>query len=451
MDIVRRHPRRVAAGGGISLAAQIANDIYRNPQAYRDFANTARAGLSHYASKIGRWYRKFSNVYRRNVRQKNQMSRINKAGGWHKGGYGMMGTKVFNSRNTKYKGKRRARKFKGRRGGSMKKMLKLLWKELHCPQTLRYHNALQVQSLGNGVRTVFYYPLNTRVDVANMASRAPASNYFSITTAGNATTQTQYGQPNKLHVRKSYYKFEIQNRSDYNMHLKVYECIARRDTAISSSNANFVSYFFGTGKAYSMEQAATNQGPGKGTFAGGNDVLTRDYQNPGWTPYMASAFCSAFKILDCKTFVIPHNEYVCAKYYINRKVFDQQYLNQIATDLNVNCYGKWSKILLFSWVGGPVDTGHFADALQSRSNPTLSLQFDYEYKFYWERVSAPMYSIASSNTASSFQGFNSTAQYNTVSTNTFYVPTDENVGTISQAPAAAGHDPNELMTEEAGL
>lgn len=239
--------------------------------------------------------------------------------------------------------------------------------------------------------------------------------------------------------------YTLQNRSNWDMNLKIYECVIRYDTNdfTAATNAAFGTYVKALFAA--SDTAAVNKGPGNPAFAGAGDVLTASYQNPSFTPYMASRFCQQFRIVRTSAIRIGPNDYVKRSFSVRSKKFDAQRFDagDYATGI-----GGYTKFILFSWVGGPVDTGLITDVSQSKSNPDLFVEYDMDYRFYFEPQAAPLYAIGSSNASTDMKGAATTNDYKTTTATVFVIPATETVQTVAGVPAAALHDPDDNVLED---
>lgn len=338
----------------------------------------------------------------------------------------------FRGHNRGFKGRRR--RFKRARKG---KFMRNLWRMMHCPQNLRSTCAAFKLSGGTGTRTWACDIVGQDRDLMNMYSRRPTGGFFwaGTSTPGSATTQAPYGGPRKLHITSFKKKYILQNKCNWMMHLKVYECLLRRDhdlaplTGPTSQNA-FLTELFTDG-----DDSGGNKGPFTPGYAGGGDFLSQVYQNPTYTPYCSSMFCAMFKILKCTSIKLSPNDYQTYTLSLRRKAFDFLRLRATdvadATDKYLNGIGRWTKMLVFTWVGGPVDTGSLSDVNQSKAANALAWQTDTDIKFYWENTSLPLRTICSSNARSTELGRGDTVgQYKTIGTVPYGVPYTEVVETV---------------------
>lgn len=431
-----------------SLIESATNYLINNPHVARDYVNRTYSAIRDvrdlYQTRVSR----NGPGYRRaNLRSRVPAGPVRRSGKYiipsRSGGIYRRKRRVRKMRRVR--GIRRRRRY--RKGATYKKMLRNIWKELHCPQVLKLTQATEKRSEGCGLRTWLPFYLSSRDDFDNFFARAPTSNFFAAASAtpGAASTQKPYGFAKRCHCKGGYFKFILQNRDNWDMDLKVYECMLRKDMPLYVNGA-LMSNYFGTGKSFSGDQPVSNQGPSPPTYAGGSDLLTTVYQQPTYTPYMSSVFCSDFKILKCHKFNLSPNQYGYLKVRLGRKVLGAEEWSRLS-DTNVTGIGRWTKLLLFTWVGGPVDTGLQTDNKQSKGKPTLAIQYDMEWRYYFERTTDSLYTIASSNFGITTRGLDYGSNYDTVSTDTMYVPATCTVQTVAGTAAAAGHGPADNVTE----
>lgn len=345
------------------------------------------------------------------------------------------------------RGRRKKRVMKKRRKG---RMMRTLWRMMHCPQEIKWTNANYCLG-AYGIRTWFSQTCGSAYDLKNCSYRRPNSLFFSNTTQGSASTQTTYGVPKALHITSLVRKFTVQNRSNWIMHLKVYECMLRRDHDYSKTVGTTAFNNFINGLLTAGQLNSYNQGPGQEALGGANNNLTVVAQNPTFTPYNSSPFCSMFKVIKTTSMTLSPNDYQVYICRCRRKSFDQVRIDgYINSDINTNTIvddrymegiGGWSKVLLFSWVGGPVDTGNLADNKQSKSACALAVQVDSYIKYYYELDPTPLLNIASSNaTGTEFSFSDATGgNYKTLNNITYGIPYTEVVETIA-APSVVAVD-----------
>lgn len=345
------------------------------------------------------------------------------------------------------KGKRVKRVMKRRRKG---KMMKSLWRMMHCPQELKWTNA-NYQVGAYGIRSYLSMTCGSAYDLKNCSKRRPNSLFYSNTTQGSGVTQTTYGVPKALHISSFVRKITLQNRSNWIMHLKVYECLLRRDHDYSKTVGTTAFNNFINGLLTAGEDNKYNQGPFQETMGLPNDNLNHVAQNPTFTPYNSSPFCAMFKIIKTTSMTLSPNDYQVYIVRCRRKAFDQVRLDgYINSDINTNVIvddrymegiGGWSKVVLCTWVGGPVDTGNLTENKQSKSACTLAVQVDSYIKFYYELDFTPLLNVASSNATSNEFSFSDATggNYKTLNNVTYGIPYTEVVETIA-APSVVNVD-----------
>lgn len=415
-----------AHGGQVPTAAQLARaagSVWRRARDYFTHLNSSRPRS-----------RQFRGSSRAGSR-----SRVGPYVTVRRGGIGGMYKGMRRYRKRRFIKKRRGKHNVGRGG-----LLKRLWKEMHCPQRLKVHNAFFKASDGHGLRTWKPFVINGLGLLNDAVQRAPVSGFFwesGSTTYGSATTQAPFGKCRALHMQGGYYKFMCQNRHNWDMHLKVYECIARHEFVLDVTNMQ--GNYFRNSASYGADNAGNNLGPVDVTLPTGN-LLYLD-QNVNFTPYQSSAFCSDFKILKCRNYKITANDYVNFKVRLPSKVFQRTEYERLSAQ-NINVIKGFTKLLLFTFVGGPVDTGKLTtDNKISTSAPTLTVQYDMELKFYFERSSMPLYTTASSNATATERDTSYGSSFSTA-TVTYEVPATETVQTV--AGSAAGNEGADNVNEQ---
>lgn len=441
MSISNYRARQVGVG---ALAAALSNMYVNNRSAVNRAVGEGARSVYNYVSRAGGAKRQRTPGVRRRagVRAHGSPNYVVP----QRSGRNLYRRKFRRRRLVKRKGikKRFSRR---RKGGSYRNMLRKIWREIHCPQILKLTQAFMKQSVGIGCRTWTSFYCGSLTDIGNMIARRPSGNFFtySAQTPGTATTQQPFGDTKGLHVTKGYFKFTVQNRDNWDMHLKVYECLLRKDQDLITANTEDA--YFSSGTGFSAEHAYTNLGPLAPGYAGGNDLLTKIYHHPTFTPYMSSGFCEDWKILKTHVFELGPNQYASFVVNLGRYGMSMEryarMLQQTETGL-----GKWSKLLMFTWVGGPVDTGLASDAKQSKSNNTLAVQYESEFRWYFERRTDHLFTIASSNATATEKGISSGSNYDTVSTDIMYVPATCTVQTVPGTAAAAGHRPDDMVTDD---
>jgi len=308
------------------------------------------------------------------------------------------------------------------------------------PQVTKTTRSFFKVSDGNGCRTWsvnVLCSLNNLIDYSNRASRGRLFGG----TPGTAGSLTPLGRPKHLFVDSFVSKYILQNRSNWDMKLKVYECLVRRDLSLNGQTPTvmIIGNMFRASDDYGVDKDVLQP-----SYAGGTDSLATVDQNPTYTPYMSQQFVGNFKIIKTSTFDLGCNDYMTYVARARRRRFDY---SKIVDSANSGPYpdliGKWSKVLLFTWVGGPVDTNTVdGNAKQSKAQCDLFVQVDTTVHFHTEPGNALMYNIASSNATTSQLGQDTTNTYSTDSTISLRVPATqvvENVANTSGDDVAPEH------------
>jgi hypothetical protein len=305
---------------------------------------------------------------------------------------------------------------------------KWLWNQLCTPQILKTTSAFSKEGDGNGVRTNHVQTICSNTDVLAMITRRPTA---FVNTAGSL-----FGEPKKLVVTNCIKTYLVQNRSNWDMHLKMYECLVRHDSDIAATDGGINNLF------RSADSQTINKGYLQPAYVGATDALAFVDQNPCYTPYMSADFTGSFKILKCHSYKIGPNDYVKHTFRQKPKRFDTRYRQYYGKEL----IGGWTKIILFSWVGGPVDTALQTDQKQSKATCDLFLQWDVDFRFHYEPASTLQYNVGSSNQTPF--GYDTRNYYDTTKATVFYTPATATVQTVAGTAAAAGHQPDDNVTQD---
>lgn len=250
-----------------------------------------------------------------------------------------------------------------------------------------------------GMRSFYSHCLGSRTDLLRMYDNRPASPFVS------PASTTQYGIRESLHVDKNVWNCIIQNRSNWDMKLTVYHCVCRNDMTT-------VQYNYTTSAATTVFRSDGGTG-GVTNVPGGNigpnqPTLTTDFINidqaPTFTPYMSTSFCQMFKIVKKENIQLGPNDYVNRTYKLPSRAFSGRYYYQTdGGNLQPPEWIRgWTKFLVFSWVGGPVDTGTLStsvttDHTQSKSKPDLYVQYDHHVNYHFSPKSHHLYRIGAGN------------------------------------------------------
>nr|QXP07715.1 MAG: putative capsid protein [Arizlama virus] len=318
----------------------------------------------------------------------------------------------------------------GRRGRSS--TLSKIVRMFTTPQVCKVTFARNAASAGVGLRTWYADWINTRANVDDMYLRRPLGMLNQATGTGSAAETVAYGSSQYIHVSSFVQKWTLQNRSNWDMELKVYECIVRDDQDVGGAATTFVTALFGTSYA---DRTLENQDYHQPAYAGAGDGLTAVYQNPSYTPYMSTSFCECFKVIKTTPIKLGVNDYVSYVVRCGKKRFATIKLDHTGgTSGYTDLIGRWTKMLVFTWVGGPIDdstTG--TEGKQSKSIADLFMQCDMTYKFWCEPGCPPLYNIASSNATANQLGYDTQNNYSTLTAMTQVIPVTAVVETSADA------------------
>jgi len=313
-----------------------------------------------------------------------------------------------------------SRRGKGRRRGNRKGggIMKYLRNMICTPQVTKLTLADAYNSDGFGVRSWRGVILNSKNDLADIYNRRPTVFFQAAgTDPATATTVIARGNSHKCKVTSWFRKFIFQNRANWDMHLKIYECVVRRKksyTPDTTTTAWIRTQFFASDKD------SVSRGFQQPGYAGGADNLDFVFKNPSYTPYMSTHFCNVYRVVKTTSHKIAMNDYINYSVRMNKISFDGTDLENDNNTGFQECIGGWTKMLMFSWVGGPIDNELVEDAnsRQTKANCDLFWQSDSEMKFYFEPRAKLQYNISSSNTTTSQLGIETTNHYSTRSDST---------------------------------
>jgi len=147
------------------------------------------------------------------------------------------GRKPMYNRYGKTRGGKRRRGGRRRKGGVLGTVIKMFT----TPQITRTTRAQSHASSGYGVRTWAAYTMNSFNDLADMWDRRPgrifnASN-AGVANIGVAGNQMAVGNYSYMRVDSFWQKYTFQNRSNWDMELKVYECVVRKNAQVLLTTA----------------------------------------------------------------------------------------------------------------------------------------------------------------------------------------------------------------------
>lgn len=335
-----------------SRAARTAYNRMSNRSRSNSVASNAAAPVSHSGGAGGYYV--------------NPPARVRNSRGWSKGYYGK-------------KLRRIGRKRRRRRTG---KVMRVLMHHLTTPQTVKSTIAYTSQGT-QGQRTWMSLELAGEQFLRYLGTLRPSNFLYNTSAVSTATLQDFSANTWQLHLEKMFWDLRIQNRANSSMELKIYECVVRHDItngAIDQGPTGWASIFQGDmdppavvgTNSLGPAQAALGGGPGKGTSAG----VSHMWQHPAFTPFNSPQFCECFKITNTYVIKLGPNEITTKKFYLKRKFFKGRWLT--APQANEWQRG-WAKMLLFSWVGMPVDDGSLSN--QTKSKTDLFVQGDVTARF----------------------------------------------------------------------
>lgn len=388
----RRSQQLGAAGAGLAAIYENRNQLGRTARSVYNYARSRFGGTTRSQSSVGR------RVRPRGVRGAAPQRSVYRT---HNG--------IYRSGKTKrsYRYKKRVKRSRVNRKSFDAN--KYMWNAICTPLIIKQTCATNKEGAGVGLRTWHNEFLGTRADLQTCCSQRPNPTFVN----GGVT----FGDNHRLCIDKWNRNLTIQNRSNWTMELKIYEVIPRNDISASvraPSDSMTTDLFTDSDSAVFTD----NRGPNQPAYAGAGDGLTNVYQNPTYTPYMSNRFCSLFKIAKTHSVVLPPNEYFKRSFNLYNKSFE---VKKVTTGLAPEFYMNWSKFLIFTWVGGPIDTNNFAVTnRQTKSISDLALQWDIDYRFHFEPASMPLYKIGSSNLAN--PGYVTTNTYNTLTATAYRVP-----------------------------
>nr|WAE43057.1 MAG: capsid protein [Cressdnaviricota sp.] len=273
--------------------------------------------------------------------------------------------------------KRGIRRMRRRRGG----FSSVIWRKLCTPMI--YKNAASIAVAGSAnLRAYYGITMGNETMLKALAAKRPSNFLFNtaIGTSSTATLQDPGGSNYKLCVSKFLQKFSIQNRGNAPMQLKVYECLARHDIgngAVGAAPTTAITNMFvdALDLPTYVGQSLSNRAPGQAVVPTG---VTSHYKHPAHTPYMSHEFCGAFRIVRTHNFVLAPNEVMNKSFRLKRKIVSGQRLEAASA---YEYMANYTKVLLFTWVGGPTDDGTISNQGKAKEDLFLEWQTMVDYHF----------------------------------------------------------------------
>lgn len=410
MALVHRRRAGYAAGGyGVYDYARAAYDAYRHPRTHEYASRVSNA-----ARRVREWA-----STRRTQAASRRVARSSGSASYRSSRVARGGRRVTYGKRRKKSSKRSSKGSRGKTG-----LLSLMWKKLCTPMVYKATVAQAYAGL-QGQRQFKWTMLGGESILTTLGSKRPSNFLFNTALGSNSTAALQdFGGTNwKLSVDKYIWDMRIQNRGNACMELKCYECLTRRNiggaTVLTDSNTTLNSIFSDSANNPAViGQRLSNVAPGQASLPTG---LANHWNAPTFTPYMSNEFVNNFKILKTHSFRLSPNEIVERKYYMSKKVFRGQYLLSLPS---TEWQGDWTKVLLWSWVGMPVDDGTTSN--QTKAKTDLFLQADVLINYHFIPGSEPLENVSYTN------DINSIGQQYVINSGgmTYVVPASDTVETV---------------------
>ncbi|QNG41126.1 capsid protein [Antarctic virus 4_II_KPSTAsw014Ch] len=316
-------------------------------------------------------------------------------------------------RRPSYASRRPRRRFarrRSRRGPSLKgsssqrSIMAKLMRSITTPKT--YKTVIAENYAGRqALRSVYGFQLGGEQLLQHLAKSRPANYLWNLNAGTNPpdtgaplfdlTNDTNYN----LHIDKYIVDSRIQNRSNASMELKIYECVVRRDASKGDAGFNGTKFdpaiiFHRDLHPTTIVDGNTNQNP---VFDTGDQSLpagvTHSWQHPGFTPYQSQTFTTSYKILRTHKLDLSPNQIVPMKFSVRAKGFKGRWLTSEASS---EYQANWTKLIVFSWVGMPVDDG-IASGQMARAKCDLYVTSDITIKHHFSPGTVPLTTFSYQN------------------------------------------------------
>jgi len=344
-------------------------------------------------------------------------------------------------------GRRRGNRVKGYRGGRRTRYKKgpkkafgkignYLWNSICTPIVYKNTSAFCKEGNKYGRRTQYADVIGSKSDIAAMVANRPIATMDPATSISKSIND-------KLQITELRKTYTIQNRSNWDMHLKIYECLARKDIAINEylCSSSAMNTLFRADDAL-----ARNKHWNQDAFPGGTLIGNVD-ECPTFTPYQSTTFCSKFKIISTKSYQLGPQEYVNRTYkQWNKKLNPIEYdATAEASTGRPELLGKWSKVILFSWVGGPVDVGNqttngINGETQSKSAADLFVQCNHSFQYHFIPAAVPLHILGAGYNTETITGYEKNNNYTTINTFIPAIPATQTIQTVAGTPGADADD-----------
>lgn len=341
--------------------------------------------------------------------------------------------------------KRFRRKIRGRRSRFRRtrpSMLTHLWRKLCTPQVEKHLISRAVPGI-QGQRAYCTMCMGDIQVLKALAAKRPSNFLFNSTGPSSAPVVQDFAGTNyKLNVTRYMQQLRVQNRANAHMELKIYECTFRHDTNFVPADAN-VSVFFSKSvndpaSLSGIGSSQSNVGPGYVANANlPSGFGTDQWHHPSFTPFMSNTFVSALKIDKVHSRILQPNEVWPVKFWLKRRTIKGQYLEGISTVTRV--LAKYTKLLLFSWVGQPVDDNSLTK--QTKAKTDLFIQGEVLIDFHFEPGTEPLSTLGYTYLDSTeLGGATNTYQWDPTTPN-MVAPAESVVQTVTGSDEVPVHQP----------
>ncbi|QNG41092.1 capsid protein [Antarctic virus 3_I_CPHALFsw004Ad] len=287
---------------------------------------------------------------------------------------------------------------RGSRRGSSKRsggsVLSKIVRGLTTPQT--YKAVVAENYAGSqALRSIYGCALGGELILRKLSEARPAgflwniaANVNEVNTYPNSVKDLSSGANYNMHIDKYVWDMRIQNRSNASMELKVYECLVRRDVARLDAGHGTTKFDPAVLFNADLDTRALGAEPNQ-VFTSLDtmpDGVAHSYQHPGFTPYQSTSFTTSYRIVKTLKYDLSPNEIIQKKFFCRAKAFKGRWLASSASN---EWQANWSKLILFSWVGMPVDNG-ITSGKMSRAKCDLFVTSDVTIKYHFTPGNPPM-------------------------------------------------------------
>lgn len=263
----------------------------------------------------------------------------------------------------------------------------ILWNKIATPKKWRELSGIVKAAAGFGARTWWSLPLCGLTELLALANQKDHGQIVDTTRTApaSATSFADYNFKNgELCVQKYTRTYTMTNRSNAGMHVKIYYCVARKDmsaTQYSIDDGGFDTVTTADGvatKNWDVGQAAVPTG------------LARENSYLQYTPYMSTNFCEKWRIYKTEAFELGANEYTSRKQSVRPKTFKLNYINDSGTPEHQRGF---SKLMLITWIGQPVDSNSTATIDISTTGADMFMRIETAAEYHFWPACDPAYYI----------------------------------------------------------